>query len=324
VGEVGTSLNHICIPTNSYSQGRPFLHLMEHLIHGDGYLGSLGAMMFANVDRPAGTVFSQGANSFFELMAEHGFEYGHLFEIADAYHMASTETFDWLDETTDIHSHAEVLAIPRGEYNPTPNWSVWQRINSYGYGSLTYDTDVDVDAFLLMGDRGATYRVSLFASEGQDLCLFTYDWVSDASLATADGCSDGAEYPNDSVTMDIEMPSSQRVVLHTLNLLGTGGSYVLAVDNIGDDYPDTLDSFATAQPLGLGVTVDGANDTEGDADIFRYDVPSGAYGDVTFNVTGYMDAAHLEVYAAMGSNQPSASLVADGTDSGMPRMMLNT
>ncbi|MCC7536720.1 MAG: hypothetical protein IT379_10925 [Deltaproteobacteria bacterium] len=294
----------ICVHDN-YANARVFANLGAQLFHTDGYRGGLAAMWGADRDRPANVELTRGPVNFHERFADHGGDY----EVSDAFHTISAESFPWLDDATNVRSHAEVIRVPRDE--PL----TFSRSGATG-AALRFDSVHDVDQLLLFGDRGGSYRLSVIPVDGAvDGCAVAYDWISGVVLGMAPGCTDGASSPSAELT--VAMPESRRVAFRVFNVLHTVGEYAIRVESIGDDYPSRLADAATAQPLRPGASISGSLETARDVDVFRYDVPLGDEGALTFatSPTHTPLTPVIEVYPALGIAMPTGAPIASGSGS---------
>ncbi|MCC7541797.1 MAG: hypothetical protein IT379_36600 [Deltaproteobacteria bacterium] len=296
----------ICVH-NNYSNSRVFGNLAAQLFHTAGYRDGLAAMWGADRDRPSGVDLTQGAVNFHLRFASTSGDY----EVTDAFHAISTETFAWLDDTTDIRSHAEVIRTPRDQTLTFVNGGPTSQ-------PLRFDSASDADSFLLFGDAGASYRLQ-GTTVGGDLCATAYDWSSGALLAIASGCPDGMS--STGVDLTVPTPTGRRMVFRLNNVLGTNVTYSLQLSAVGDDYPSAHADFATAQPLrasdaAFPVEETGFMASTTDLDFFRYDVPLGDTGALTFTVTtSARFPPFLDVYTAVGTDQPSFWTVASAIGS---------
>lgn len=292
----------ICVH-NNYAQGRVFANLAAQLFHTAGYWAGVGAMLGVNRDLPDGLQLTQGPLNFFDRFLQTGHDY----EVSDAFHTISTETFAWFDDATNVLTHAEVIRTPRP--------GVLTFVNGGPTGTpLAFDTPEDVDFYLLLTDRDTTYRFAAqVASGSMDLCVHAYDWVTGTFLGSAAGCWDGLATTD--AVLDVATGTRQRIAYVVSDNLdaATPSSYRLTVDNLTDDFPSALADSATAAPMLVGQGNVGYFDSDTDADIFRYDIEPGQVGAITFR-TGPAAGAALEVYASSDEFLPTpGSLWATGT-----------
>ncbi len=295
-----------CI-ANDYTNGQIWLQLSATLLFTDGYYGLgpfFGADRFFNHTRK----LTQTTDNYQTIFAKYERDY----EVSDAFHTVSTESFPWLDDTTDARSHAEVIRMPRTS----------QLIFSNGGPTgtaLSFETatDYDTDYFLLPTNQSGTYEVqTTTSSTNVDLCIQIYDWVTGTLVATAAGCTDGSGTPTTrNATVLFWTGSAEKFAVRVNNVLLLPGSYDLRVRNANDDYPDVLAAAFSAQPLGPNVTTSGVLNSPGDADLFRYDRPIGATGAITFTAAGPAPLPTVKLWLTTGTAMPSGSPFATGTGS---------
>lgn len=274
-----------------------------------GYEG-IGGWARASRDFSLTRIFTgpAGSDTYHDEMAEYTGDY----EVTDAFHTVSTESFPWFDDTTDQRERAELLRIPRA--------ALLTFTNGGPTGTpLQFQSATDVDWFLLPTSQSSTYVVTATTSSTNvDLCVQVYDWLTGAWVANAFGCFDGTSNRNASVTLNTA--GVDRFAVRVSHALGLLGAYDLRLQNTTDDFPNDLTSAFASQPLrpgGATNAVAAVLNWGSDADLFRYDRPeTGGTGNLQFVVSGApTPAPTIEIYRTNGTATPSGPPVATGTGS---------
>lgn len=296
----------ICV-SNDYANGRIWMHLGEHLMTSAGYFAGVGSFHRANRALTRTRQFTQTSDNFHHAMAPWA---GH-YEASNAFHNMSTESFAWLDDTTDRWNASEVIRTPRNttltftQGGPTGTSVAFQQ-GLYAPGAV-----YDDDSYLLLADQGETYEITASTSSGSvDLCLQAWNHMTGALLGTASGCSDGTG--NRNATLTLSVGTATRVDFVVSNVLNQTGVYQLQVRNTTDDYPDQLSFNLTSQPLRNATAVSGSLNSTSDKDLFHYYAPPGTSGTLTVTTTGAATSALVQIYQASAPGIPGGSPVASG------------
>lgn len=105
--------------------------------------------------------------------------------------------------------------------------------------------------------------------------------------------------------------------MYVYNVLNRAGTYNLRVRSTTGDEADALtvhDAFS-AHAVGPGEAVSAVIGSSTDADLFRYDRPLAATGNITFATSGLSPAPVVDVYRTTGTTLPSGSPTWSGTGS---------
>ncbi len=293
----------ICV-TLEYSSGRLFENLGLDLWGRAGYQWGTRAMFGMITNTTCDRELTRGTNSYFLESALWSGEY----EVSRAFHGASSESFRWLDDTTDRRVAAEVLRLPRGQ-------PLFFSEGGATRTPLRFDNNHDWDVYLLPATRGQNYLVTATSLDMQvDLCTLAFGWQTGTLLSTSPGCSDGSDtQARRNADLPVQGQEQEPVVILAASRLQAVGRYDLVVQQLDDDYPNSLADLATAQPIGYAVAVIEPGElTAGDHDLFRYDVSTSGSGTIVVNVYGPDPPPRIEVYAANGTSPPSSGLYADG------------
>jgi hypothetical protein len=301
----GTDEISICVH-DDYVNGRVFQVLGSQLFQTAGYAG-VAAMTGTNKAISVSRLFTcpvPGCDSYHEEMRDFAGDY----EATDAFHTVSTETFPWLDDTTDRRERAELVRISRGQ------------LLTYASGgptgtALAFQKQGDVDWFLTAAGQSSSFTVaSITASSSVDLCIQVYNWTTGGLIATAAGCSDGVGNRNATVTFSTG--AVERFAVRVSNALVLAGPYDLRLLHGGDDYPNTLASALTAQPLRPASSLVATLASASDAELFRYDRPPGQNGQIQLTISpGPTPAPTIEVYPTNGTSAPTGSPTWTGSGS---------
>jgi hypothetical protein len=290
---------------NGYTNAMLWFQLATQLLFTDGYYG---LRPFFGVDRffSYARKFTQTTNNYHTEF----WKYARDYEVTDAFHSVSTESFPWFDDTTDERTHAEIIRMPRTSQlvfaNGGPTGTAL---------SLSTPTSHDTDYFLLPTNQSNAYEVqTTTSSTSVDLCIQIYNWVTGALVATAPGCTDGSATPAvRNATIAFSTGTVEKFAVRVSNVLLLSGNYDLRVRNLSDDYPDALTAAFGAQPVGPNSSTSGVLNWPTDADLFRYDRPLGATGAITFTALGPTPLPTVKLWFTTSTTQPSGSPFATGT-----------
>ncbi len=300
---------NICV-SNDYWNGRIWHSLAAVLSHTAGYYDGLAAWHGVNIAIPWGLSFAVGSDTYHTRMVDRVPD--GAYEITDAFHSLDTESFAWLDDSTDNVERAEVV-------RPV-NDSAGVYLSTGGPTGtpLKFQSGWDWDTFLAATQTYSTYRFrATTASTDVDLCLEAYDWVTGAWLADSPGCWDGFGTPEArNATLEVSTGSARAVAVRVRNVLWyAGGTYDLLMQNLVDDFPDQAVDAVTAGALRPTETVSAVMNAAPDDDVFRYDSPGGYSGALTFTAAGLSSAPLLELYFSTGITPPGGSPIASGSGS---------
>ena len=285
----------ICV-SNDYANGRVWFQLGEHLMTSAGYLSGVGAFHRANRALTRTRAFTQTADNFHHAMAPWS---GH-YEASNAFHNVSTESFGWLDDTTDVWSASEFVRLPRNTTLTFTQGGPTGTALAFNQGLHAPSAVFDRDSYLLAVDQGESYEiVASTGSTSVDLCVRAYNHLTGAFLGQASGCTFSAG-------------TATRVDFEVRNLLNLTGTYQLQIRNIGDDYADDLAHNLTSQPLRNGVPISGALNSTSDQDRFHYYAPAGTSGTLTITTTGVASTAPVFLYQVGAPAVPGGSPIASG------------
>lgn len=293
----------ICV-SNGYTNGLAYSILANSLSGGGGFLG-LATYMTLGRDATAFTELTQTSDNLHALAALRGSRY----EVTEAFHSLSTESFGWLDDTTNDIIAAELTRPARGSI------LLFNQGGPTGT-SLAFQTASDADAFQIPVARSSTWSIqATTASSSVDLCIYVYG--SDGTyLGAAAGCTDGSSTSTlRNASISVSTGNRDRLVAVVSNVLGLTGTYDVRVSNSGDDYPAGLASAYSAEPLAPGAARSGVINVAGDGDLFRYDRPAAAgTSPLSFTVAG-LASPSLEVWYSTGTTVPSGPAGWTGTSS---------
>jgi hypothetical protein len=313
----GNVVTNLCVTGQGYGNGSLFtnVHRMLALTLG----GDVTANLFVDTSAAFPAVMeyaSDSVESFHTRMT--GAAAGNAkYEVSAAFKRTFLNAgYAWKDDYTDYVGRAGHFEIGAEDFTS-------HTISSggpAGLGAAGISYSGDRDAFLFRVTRGESYTFATGAITGTiNTCLDLYKFPGSGAAAvlvtTATNCADGPA----TASITYTVPTSETARWFALVVRSTNaasGTYNLTVTRGGSDgYADALAYWEDSFPLVIGSTTGEAGGVvAGDADWFKFFVPSVSASTMTVHVAASGWTPHIDLYAGAPGVTPALLASATGTD----------